>query len=96
MNIIDASFWFLVALGIYAGIAVARDALNRPKHSTQAFTHDDERCKALARKQDEARKWMEERGIQTLLKGKPGWRRIVPMGEAPKADKVTPIYKGRR
>lgn len=94
--IINVSTWLLVGIGIYAFLAVLRDALSRPKHRDPNYlTASDPRCEALRIKQEKAAQFMRRNGIKTLLEGKPGWRRLVDMGEAPKADKVTHL-RGRR
>jgi len=87
--LINASFWFLVLLGIYSLVAVLRDALTRkPKHDPNYYTLSDPRCEQVRLKQEAAREFMKEKGIRTLLEGKPGWRRIVDMSEAPPPSTV--------
>ena len=69
--LINASFWFLIALGLYCAVAVLMDAIRRRSFKpSERFTCTDERCIAVRIKQAKAAQRMKKLGHQTLLDGK--------------------------
>jgi hypothetical protein len=82
-------------LGFFAvAYFVIRECIKRPSPGDADHASPKERMEAMKKRQEAALERMEQQGIRSLLKGRPAWARINPMGVAPESKKVVRM-KGR-
>lgn len=84
--------WLAIFAVIGAMLLCALLAGDEPTPPDLDRTTDEERFKRLRERQKAARQQMKAQGIKSLLDGRPAWRKVVVMGEVPKA-KVVPIRR---